>query len=399
MTALIRYSRPWLDDDDIAEVVAVLKSTNLTQGSKVRQFEEALENFCGVPYAAACSSGTAGLHIAALGIGLEKGDEVITSPITFTASANCILYCGATPVFADIDPKTYNISPAEIAKKITGRTRAVIPVHFAGQSCDMAAIRRIVEEAEKKFGRKIYIIEDASHALGSFYRNRPVGSCSDSDLAVMSFHAVKHITTGEGGAVFARDEALGKKMRRFRSHGITSDPADLIFPEASCDIPGGLRKTWYYEQQNLGFNYRLTDIACALGFSQLKKMPRFIQRRREIVSFYNESFKNLETVQRPFESPECVSNFHLYVLLFDFERLGFSRAELMNKMLDAGVQTQVHYIPVTTQPYYQKHLGTRRGLCPAAEAYYKKCLSIPLFPAMTDSDVQRVVAVIKECVS
>lgn len=379
--SLIRYSCQRIDDDDIAEVVAVLKSPNLTQGPKIREFESALENFCEAPYAVAVSSGTAALHISCLAAGIGPGDEVITSPITFVASANAVLYCGAKPVFADIDPKTYNISPVEIEKKITAKTRAVIAVHFAGQSCEMEAIRNAVRAAEKKYGHKIYLIEDGSHALGSRYQNKKVGSCHFSDLTVMSFHAVKHITTGEGGAVFTADEILAKRLRRLRSHGITSDPGDLVFPQEG---------SWYYEQQELGYNYRITDIQCALGLSQLKKLPHFIRRRREIVNHYNESLQSLEPVQIPHQFPNCETNFHLYVLLFDFEKMGMSRARFMKELKEYHIQTQVHYIPVHTQPFYRKLLQTQWGDFPNAEFYYRRCLSIPLSPSLSDGDVNHV---------
>lgn len=395
--SLIRYSCQKIDDDDIAEVIAVLKSANLTQGPKIGEFEAALKDVCGAKHAAACSSGTAALHLACLAAGIGPGDEVITTPNTFVASANCILYCDAKPVFADIDPRTYNISPAEIEKKITAKTRAVIPVHFAGQSCDMETIREVAGAAEKKYGRKIYLIEDGTHALGSRYQNHKVGSCRFSDLTVMSFHAVKHITTGEGGAVFAADEKLAQALRRLRSHGITSNPEEFIFKEEAHDSSESetLLRSWYYEQQELGYNYRITDIQCALGLSQLKKLPRFIQRRREIVNHYNESLQSLSLVQTPYQSPDCESNFHLYVLLLDFEKMGMSRARFMKELKEKHIQTQVHYIPVYTQPFYRRLLQTQRGDFPNAEFYYQHCLSIPLSPSLTDEDVEHVLKQIR----
>lgn len=390
----LRYSFQSVDDEDIAAVVEVLKSPILTQGPKIVEFEEALSRYCSAAFGTACANGSGALHVACMAAGVSPGDEVITSPNTFVASAVCAVYCGAKPVFADIDRKTYNISPAEVEKKITKNTRAVIPVHFAGQSCDMEAIQNIVKAAEKKYGRKIFIIEDAAHALGSFYKNTKVGSCSYSDIAIMSFHPVKHITTGEGGMILTNDEKLANKMRRLRSHGITNIQEELVFREnayepAKRDSQPILRP-WYYEQVYLGHHYRTSDIHCALGISQLKKLPKFIQRRREIVRFYNEFFHDSAILKKPYESPDCHANFHLYVLLFDFTKMKRSRPELIKELRDRNIQTQVHYIPVHTQPLYQKMFGTRWGDCPNAEWYYEKCLSIPLYPAMTDEDVQYV---------
>ncbi len=399
---IIQYGKQWIDSNDIRAVVKVLKEGPITQGPRVQEFENALSGYCSVKYAAAVNSGTSGLHIACLAADVQGGDEVITSPITFVASANCAVYCDAKPVFADIDPETYNISPIEIEKKITEKTRAVIPVHFAGQSCDMESISAVVKAAEKKYGRKIYIIEDASHALGSLYKNTTTGSCAFSDMTVMSFHPVKHITTGEGGAVLTNDGALYKRLKRLRSHGITSLPEEFVYkdlalpPSAFSLQPSP--NPWYYEQTDLGYNYRITDIQCALGISQMKRLDAFRRRRREIVNIYNEAFSNIENVRIPFEADYCDSNFHLYVLLFDFERIGTDRAGVMRKLKEHGIQTQVHYIPVHTQPYYQKNFDYKWGDFPKAEYYYKQCLSIPLFPAMTNEDIERVIYQIKEMV-
>lgn len=390
---LLTYGRQVLDDDDVAAVTAVLKSINLTQGPHIAEFERNICEYVCATYGIACNSGTSALHMACIAAGVGPGDEVITSPNTFVASANCALYCGAKPVFADIDPRTYNITPAEIEKKITANTKAVIPVHFAGQSSEMEVIRDIVSRKEREFGRKIFIIEDACHALGSIYKNRKVGSCEFSDMAVLSFHPVKHITTGEGGMVLTNDGELAKKLRKLRSHGITSDPEELTTADSAWQDPKkNLPNPWYYEQILLGYNYRITDIQCALGISQLKKLDSFIKRRRQIVDSYNEAFRNRKYIQIPFEDSKCRSNFHLYVLLIDFQATGVSRAELMLKLKKKGIQTQVHYIPVHLQPYYREKLGTTRGDYPRAEAYYEKCLSIPLHPALTDQDVRKVVS-------
>ena len=390
----IPYGRHWIDENDTQAVVEVLRSDRITQGPKVEEFEMALSEYCGVRYAVAVNSGTSALHIACLAAGVKTGDEVITSPITFVASANCAVYCSATPIFSDIDIKTYNLSPENIRKKITKKTRAVIPVHFAGQSCDMGSISQTVNEKEAEFKSKIFIIEDACHALGSRYKGNQVGSCQFSDMAVMSFHPVKHITTGEGGAVLTNDETLYKKLKQLRSHGITNNPEEFVCSERAFDSADHgskpLQNPWYYEQIRLGFNYRMNDIQSALGLSQLKRIETVRGRRRQIVNLYNEAFRQMKHAQIPFESPECDSNFHLYVLLFDFEKMNINRAQFMLALKAEGIQTQVHYIPVHTQPFFEEHFGTGWGDCPVAEKYYSKCLSIPLYPAMTETDAERV---------
>jgi UDP-4-amino-4,6-dideoxy-N-acetyl-beta-L-altrosamine transaminase len=398
----IPYGRQWIDAKDIGSVVRSLRCERITQGPKIEEFENALADYCGARYAVAVSSGTSALHIACLASEVKDGDEVITSPITFVASANCAVYCGAKPVFADIDLKTYNIAPEEIEEKITQRTKAIIPVHLAGQSCDMESIHRIVKKKEKEFNNKIFIIEDASHALGSIYKNRRVGFSVFSDMTVMSFHPVKHITTGEGGVLFTNDGNLLRRLKIFRSHGITSDPREFIYKDLAYQ-PSAVSNQlvmnpWYYEQVDLGYNYRITDIQCALGHSQLRKLENFRERRRKIVNRYNETFSSIESIQIPFESRDCDSNFHLYILLFDFEKIGIQRAQFINELRNRGIQTQVHYIPVHTQPYFQKKFATKWGDCPNAEKYYQKCLSIPLFPAMTESDVERVISEITHLV-
>ena len=391
----ISYGRQWISNRDIRAVIGVLRSGRITQGPKVKEFEDALKIFCGAKYAVAVNSATSGLHIACLAAGIDKDDEGITSPITFVASANCVVYCGGRPVFADIDPKTYNISPEEIENKITRKTKVVIPVHFAGQSCHMENIFQVVKDAENRFGNKIWIIEDASHALGSLYKEKKVGSCAFSDMVVMSFHPVKHITTGEGGVVLTNDKAIYERLCRFRSHGITSTPGEFRYNEQAMQ-PGTssrqqLVNPWYYEQIELGYNYRITDIQCSLGLSQLKNIDQFNRRRHDIVAIYDGAFNGIDSIQIPSESPDCDSNFHLYVLLFDFDQIGMNRAQFMRELKERGIQTQVHYIPVHTQPYYQLNFQTRWRTFPNAEAYYRKCLSIPLYPAMTEQDIEKVI--------
>ena len=390
---LISYGRQWIDDNDIRSVVNVLRSGPITQGPKVKAFEDALARYCGAGFAVAINSGTSGLHIACMAAGLKPGDEGITSSITFVASANCMVYCGGRPVFADIDPDTYSISPGTLVDKLSARTRIVIPVHFAGQSCRMEELYRVVKAAEDRFGHKIFIVEDASHALGSTYKDRMVGACEFSDMTVMSFHPVKHITTAEGGVVLTNDGKLEERLRRYRSHGITGKPEEFVYRRNSVDASDSeeIINPWYYEQIDLGYNYRITDIQCALGISQLKKIEAFIIRRKKIIDQYNTAFNNVDSIKIPFESPDCESNFHLYVLQLDFKQIGLSRAQFMCSLKQKGIQTQVHYIPVHTQPFYRKNFRTRWGDCPHAESYYERCLSIPLYPAMTAADVEKVI--------
>lgn len=401
---VIPYGRQCIGEDDIAAVVEVLKSESITQGPRVQKFESDLCRMTDASFAVTVNSGTSALHIACLAAGIGGGDEVITSPNTFVASANCVVYCGGDPVFADIDPHTYNISPEEIKKRINERTKAVIPVHFSGQSCDMSDILEIVRDGEKRYGHKIYIIEDACHALGSEYRNTKVGSCAYSDMAVMSFHPVKHITTGEGGCVLTNDKGLWRKLSYFRSHGITSDPDEFIYKENAFEKGGAdslqapIQKRWYYEQNCLGYNYRITEIQCALGISQLKKIDAFRRRRREIVDRYNAAFEGLRHLTIPFENDLCDSNFHLYVLQFDFEAMGMGRARLMAELRKERILTQAHYIPVHTQPFYREKFGTGWGDCPIAEQYYERCLSLPLFPVLTDEDIKTVIKNVKELI-
>jgi len=394
-TTMLSYGRQWISSSDVRAVTEVLRSDMLTQGPTVEAFEKKLAEYCGARYAVAVNSGTSALHIACLAAGISKKDEVITSPITFVASANCAVYCGATPVFADINPQTYNIDPNKIRQKLNARTRAILPVHFAGQSCDMQAIKELVSESETGIGDKIYIIEDASHALGSVYQGKMVGACEFSDMAAMSFHPVKHITCGEGGAVLTNDAALYHRLKRFRSHGITNRAEDFENTDRAFHLTetGTERAVnpWYYEQLDLGYNYRITDIHCALGLSQLKRIDRFMKRRKEIVDYYNRSFGGIEALSIPHEAENCRTNYHLYVLLIDFAGIGTDRGRFMEQLHAVGIGTQVHYIPVYTQPFFKNRYATGRIDCPNAEAYYEKCLSIPLYPAMSDADMESVV--------
>lgn len=380
MPNFISYGKQWIDDDDIQVVIETLKSDYLTQGPRVLEFEKAICDYTGAKYCVAVSNGTAALHLAVLALNIAKGEEGITTPITFTASSNCMLYAGLKPVFADIREDTYNIDPEEIKKKATDSTKLIVAVDFAGQPTDLEEISDFAKS------RGIYIIEDAAHSIGSKYQDgSKVGNCKYSDLTTFSFHPVKTITTGEGGAITTNDEKLYKRLLLLRSHGITKDPEEM------SQNPG----PWYYEMHELGFNYRITDMQCALGCSQLKRLDQFISRRREIVKKYNESFNSLPNVITPYEKDGLVSAFHLYVLQIDYDKIGKTRKQVMEELGANNIGTQVHYIPVHTQPYYQKNFHYKNGDFPKAEKYYDKCLSLPLYPAMTDGDVEMVITEVK----
>lgn len=356
----IPYGRQSLDEADIQAVVQVLKSDYLTTGPMVAEFERRVAEYVGAKYAVAVSNGTAALHVACLAAGIQAGDEVITSPITFAASANCVLYCGGTPVFADIDAESYNISPEEIEKNITENTRAMIPVHYTGQPCDMEEIHRIARK------HHLLVIEDAAHALGAEYQGKKIGSLSD--MTCFSFHPVKPITTGEGGMITTNDEGLYKKLLLFRSHGITREEEFL------SENQGG----WYYEQVALGYNYRITDIGCALGNSQLDKLDVFVERRREIAGRYEEAFAGCEGIKTPVQREGCRSGWHLYMI----QVLKGDRKDVFDKLRQAGIGVNVHYIPVYHHPYYQKN-GYRDIHCREAEKFYERAISLPIFPDLT----------------
>lgn len=375
------YGRQWISEEDLQAVRDVLTSTHLTQGPKSEEFEKALCKTTGAEYATVVNSGTSALHIACLAARISEGDEVITSPNTFVASANCAFYCGATPVFADIDKATGLIDPKEIESKLTSRTRAIIPVQFAGQHAPMEEIYELAQRHGQKIGHKVFVIEDAAHSLGALYQNTPSGSCAFSDMTIFSFHPVKHITTGEGGAVLTNDPELSKRLTLFKSHGITRDP-EMV--EDNSNAP------WGYEQHELGFNYRITDIQCALGISQIQRIEGFVKRRQEIAGIYRKEFEGSGNIGTLSDRNDGTNSHHLFVVTLPFDDLG-GRSNVMMKLREKGIITQVHYIPVHTQPYFKKRLGTKWGDFPEAEEYYKSCLSIPMFPAMTNDDVARVV--------
>jgi perosamine synthetase len=370
----LSYAAQWIDKEDIKVVNKVLLSDYLTQGPMVARFEKAVAGYCGAKYAIAVNSGTSALHIACISAGLAKGDEAITSPVTFVASANSILYCGARPIFADIEDDTACVDAREIRKKITSKTKAIIPVHFGGHPCEMEAIYKTAKKKD------ILVIEDASHAFGAEFKGERIGSCKYSAMTVFSFHAIKHITTGEGGMVLTNKKELYQRMLLLRTHGITKDPKFLK------QYPG----PWYYEMQQLGFNYRLTDIQCALGLNQLKKISKFVARRREIVNGYNKSFSHLEGVRFLKERPNVKSSHHLYVIRLAFRKIKIPKKEVFNEYKKLGILVNVHYLPVYLHPFYKK-IGYRPGLCPAAENYYEEAITLPLYPRMTEREVKRVI--------
>lgn len=369
---MIPYGRQTIEDDDIDAVIEVLKSDYLTTGPKIAEFEKSVADYVGAKYAVAISNGTSALHAACFAAGIGPGDEVITTPITFAASSNCVLYCGGTPVFADIDPKTYNIDPDDIRKKITDKTKAIIAVHLAGQPCDMDEIHKIAKE------NNLIVIEDGAHALGSVYKGKKVGSLSD--MTTFSFHPVKPITTGEGGMIVTDNEEFYKKMVLFRSHGITRDEAMMT----RNDGP------WFYQQFDLGFNYRITDIQCALGCSQMKKLDRFLAKRKEIVLRYNEAFTDCENIVTPYQLPETESGWHLYIV----QVKNCDRKQTFEALRDKGIGVNVHYIPVYMHPYYQEH-GYKDVHCKNAEEVYSHIISLPLYPGLTEEQQSYVIDTLK----
>jgi UDP-4-amino-4,6-dideoxy-N-acetyl-beta-L-altrosamine transaminase len=377
----IPYGHQWIDQSDIEEVVKVLKSDWLTQGPKVKEFEDALCKYTGAKYAVAVSSGTAALHLACLAAGTKEGDEAITSPITFMASSNSILYCGGKPVFIDIEPDTGNIDSKKIKNYLNSqpqskpKPKAIIPVHYAGHPCDMEAIHDIAKE------NNLVVIEDAAHALGASYKGDKIGSCKYSDMATFSFHPVKSITTGEGGAITTNNKEYYQKLIMLRQHGITKAPKKFLNPYHLSHNPG----SWYHEMQLLGFNYRITDFQSALGTSQLKKLNGFIERRREIAGIYDDAFKDNEFFDLPIEKDYAKSSWHLYPIRLK-DKYKDKKILIFNKLREKGLGVQVHYIPVYLQPYYQ-NLGYKLGICSNAEDFYQREISLPLYPAMSEADM------------
>lgn len=372
MALVIPYGKQTIEKDDIQSVVDVLKSDYLTTGPKIAEFEKMVADYVGAKYAVAISNGTSALHAACFAAGIQPGDEVITTPLTFAASSNCVLYCGGTPVFADVDPKTYNIDPEDIRRKITDKTKAIIAVHLAGQPCDMDEIHKIAKEHD------LIVIEDGAHALGSVYKGKKVGTLSD--MTTFSFHPVKPITTGEGGMIVTDNEEFYQKMMLFRSHGITRDENLMT----RNDGP------WFYQQLDLGYNYRITDIQCALGCSQMKKLDRFLALRKEIVARYNEAFADCENIVTPYQLPETESGWHLYIV----QVKNCDRRKVFEALREHGIAVNVHYIPVYLHPYYQEH-GYKDVHCRNAEEVYSHIISLPLYPTLTEEQQQYVIETLK----
>lgn len=374
------YGHQYLDEKDVQAVVEVLHSDYLTCGPRITELEQKLCELTGAKYAVVCSNDTAALHIACMAAGVSAGDEVITTPITFLASANCALYCGAKPVFADIDEETYNIDPKEIEKAMTPKTKAVVAVDYTGQVVDLDAI---METCHKQ---NVVVIEDAAHSIGTLYKGRPIGSIAD--MTTFSFHPVKTVTAGEGGAVLTDNEEYYKKLLLYRSHGMTRDQAQM-----TKESEGG----WYYQMIDLGYNYRMTDMQAALLISQLEKLPMFSKRRKEIVARYNEAFSRIPelTVQQELEGSD--STRHLYILRIKPEKLRIDRRGFFDALAAENIMCNVHYIPIYLQPYYQE-MGYPKGLCPRAEKLYSEMMSLPLYYAMTDQDVEDVITAVQKIV-
>lgn len=376
----IYYGRQCIEPDDIEAVVEALNSDLITCGPRVEALEKKLCEITGAKYAVVVANGTAALHLAALAAGFQEGDEVIVSSITFAASSNCVLYCGAKPVFADIKPDTYNIDPESVRRLITPNTKGIVAVDFTGQAVELDEIRQICRE------HKLVLIEDAAHAIGTKYRGQPVGSIAD--MTTFSFHPVKTVTGGEGGAITTNDETLYRRLMRLRTHGITRNREEMIHPTDAG---------WYNEQVELGFNYRTTDFQAALLNSQLNKLERFSARRKEIVAKYDAAFASMPEIVLQKEIPESDTTRHLYVLRINPERLTCDRRQFFDALRAENIVPQVHYLPVYMHSYYEK-LGYVRGLCPNAEKYYEESLSIPLYYSLTDREAEDVIRAVKKVV-
>ena len=378
MHKFIPYGTQNIGKEDIDAVVSVLKSDFLSTGPKIQEFENKFAKYVGSKYAVAVSSGTAALHCACLAAGIKKEDEVITTPMTFVATSNVILYCGAKPVFVDINPKTFNIDETLIEKQITSKTKAIILVHFAGQPCEMDKIREIAQK------HNLIIIEDAAHALGGEYKGMKIGTIGD--MTTFSFHPVKHITTGEGGMITTDSEALYRKLLIYRNHGITRNEDEFVNSKDG---------NWYYEQIELGYNYRLTDFQSALGIVQLDKMDYSLVRRNEIVSMYRNGLKEIKEIEIPEESINGKSAWHIYIVKIKDKKI--NRKIVFDELRKRNIGVNVHYIPVYLNPYYKK-LGYKKGLCPNAEKIYEQIITLPLHPKMTNEDVKYVIESIKDII-
>jgi UDP-4-amino-4,6-dideoxy-N-acetyl-beta-L-altrosamine transaminase len=383
----IPYGRQDISEADIQSVVNVLQSDWLTQGPLVPKFESSVAQYCGAQFALAMNSATSALHVACMALGLGKGDRLWTSPITFVASANCGLYCGAQVDFVDIDPQTYNMSVSALEQKLIAAElhgklpKIVVAVHFAGQSCEMKSIRALAD----RYGFKV--IEDASHAIGGKYLDKPIGNCRYSDIAIFSFHPVKIITTAEGGMALTNDAELANAMALLRSHGVTRDSSQM-----SRDADG----PWYYQQIALGYNYRMTDMQAALGVSQMQRLDEFIMRRHRLANRYNELLSALP-LTTPWQHPDAYSGLHLYPVRLELSKLRFSRREVFEALRAHQIGVNVHYIPVHTQPYYQA-LGFKEGDFPESERYYAEAISLPMYATLSDMNQERVVSVLRDLI-
>lgn len=369
---MIPYGRQTIDEDDIKAVVEVLRSDWLTTGPKVAEFEEAFARYVGTKYAVAVSSGTAALHAAMYAIGIGSGDEVIVPPITFAASANCVVYQGGTPVFCDVEPDTLLLDHKQVESKIKSKTKAIIAVDYAGQPCDYDSLRKIADK------NNLILVADACHALGAVYKGRKTGSIAD--LSIFSFHPVKHITTGEGGMITTDNADYADRMRAFRNHGITTD-------HHQREKQG----SWFYEMMDLGYNYRITDFQCALGISQLRKLPKFLQRRREIAARYDDALASLAEINPLSVRPDVLHAYHLFVVRLDEQKTCKSRNQIFQELRAVGISANIHYIPVHLHPFYRERFGTGLGLCPVAEEMYERIISLPIFPGLRSDDVEQVI--------
>lgn len=369
---MIPYGRQKIDEEDIQAVVDVLRSEWLTTGPKVDEFENDVANYVGTQYAVAVSSGTSALHTAMYALDIGPTDEVIVPSISFAATANCIVYQGGVPVFADVLPENLLIDPACIEQKITNKTKAVIAVDYAGHPCDYDRLKKICDRYNLAF------IADSCHALGAEYKGRKIGSLAD--MTVFSFHPVKHITTGEGGIITCNNKEYYNRMKLFRNHGISAD--------ARMREKTG---TWFYEMVDLGYNYRISDIQCALGISQLKKLPEFLKRRREIAESYDKSFSDSAVIHPLKVQPNVGHAYHLYVISIDFDQIGISRQDVFKSLRERGIGVNVHYIPIHLHPFYKKTYQTFEGECPVAEYSYQKILSLPIYPGLNSSDVHDII--------
>jgi len=377
---LLPYGHQWIDETDVQAVIEVLRSDWLTTGPKVGEFERAFADVVGAREAVAVTNGTAALHTAMYAADIRPGDEVIVSPMTFASTANCVVFQGGTPVFADVDPATLLIDPGQVEAKITPHTKAIIAVDYTGQPCDYDALRAIASR------HGLILVADACHALGGSYKGRPVGSLAD--LNAFSFHPVKPITTGEGGMITTDDPKLAHRMRIFRNHGITTD-------HRQREQQG----SWFYEMVDLGYNYRLTDLQCALGLSQLRKLPEWVKRRQQIAQRYDEAFAEISAVDSLAVRDDVSYAYHLYMIRLDLSKLRVTRAKVFSALRAEGIGVNVHYIPVHLHPFYRERFGTGPGLCPVAEAAYERLISLPIFPRMSDTDIEDVIAAVHKVTS